>query len=141
MGKIIEYWIIDENFFIIDSNNLENVIPHMYGFSVGKNGIFTDNYYKKLGKYTPIFNFYKNINNSEFDTKYLFFTNNTAENINKLLNYNFSKNYPSFLEWKNAILKLHENFEKNNSELLRRNFFSNSLVKIYLCSLKMILKI
>ena len=84
--------------------------------------------YKKLGKYTPIFNFYNNINNSEFDTKYLFFTNNIAENINKLLNANFYKNYPSFLEWKNAILNLHENFEKNNSELLRRNYCSNSLI-------------
>ena len=30
--------------------------------------------YKKLGKYTPIFNFYKNRNNSEFDTKYLLFS-------------------------------------------------------------------
>ena len=84
--------------------------------------------YKNLGKYTPNFNFYKNINNSEFDTKYLFFTNNIAENINKLLNSNFSKNYPSFLEWKNAILKIHENFEKTDSELFRRNYCSNSLI-------------
>ena len=84
--------------------------------------------FKKLGKYTPFFNFYNNINNSEFDTKYLFFINNIAENINKLLNANFYKNYPSFLEWKNAILNLHENFEKNNSELLRRNYCSNSLI-------------
>ena len=39
--------------------------------------------YKKLGKYTPIFNYYKNIN-SEFDSKFIFITNNFAENINYL---------------------------------------------------------
>ena len=41
--------IVEENFFIIDSNNLEKIQSHMYGFSVSKQGILTDNYYKILG--------------------------------------------------------------------------------------------
>ena len=44
--------LIDENFFIIDSNNLHTIKSHMYGFSVTMKGIITDNYYKKLGYYT-----------------------------------------------------------------------------------------
>ena len=43
--------IIKKNYFIIDSNNLNDVESHMYGFSVSKKGILTDNYYKHLGKY------------------------------------------------------------------------------------------
>jgi len=43
--------LIEENFFIIDSNNLDNISSHMFGFSVTKNGILTDNYYKQLGYY------------------------------------------------------------------------------------------
>lgn len=43
--------IIKDNFFIIDSNNLEEIHSHMYGFSVSKKGILTNNYYKKLGCY------------------------------------------------------------------------------------------
>lgn len=43
--------LIEENFFVFDSNNLEKVIPHMYGFSVSQKGILTDNYYKEIGHY------------------------------------------------------------------------------------------
>ena len=43
--------IIKENFFIIDSNHLEKVVSHMYGYSVSLNGILTDNYYKQIGEY------------------------------------------------------------------------------------------
>lgn len=43
--------LIKENFFIIDSNNLEEIDSHMYGFSISKKGILTNNYYKKLGIY------------------------------------------------------------------------------------------
>ena len=43
--------LINENFFVIDSNNLDTIIPHMYGFSISKKGILTDNYYKLLGEY------------------------------------------------------------------------------------------
>ena len=43
--------IIKDNFFTIDSNMLENVESHMYGFSISKKGILTDNYYKEIGKY------------------------------------------------------------------------------------------
>lgn len=43
--------LIKENFFIIDSNNLEEIQSHMYGYSISKKGILTNNYYKKLGQY------------------------------------------------------------------------------------------
>lgn len=43
--------IIEENFFIIDSNDLEKTQSHMYGFSITKKGILTNNYYQNLGHY------------------------------------------------------------------------------------------
>jgi hypothetical protein len=43
--------IIEKNFFIIDSNNLDKIISTMYGFSVSTKGILTNNYYKKQGYY------------------------------------------------------------------------------------------
>jgi hypothetical protein len=43
--------LIEENFFIIDSNNLENIVPHLYGYIISNKGILTDNYYKEKGKY------------------------------------------------------------------------------------------
>ena len=43
--------LIKENFFVFDSNNLESINTHMYGYSISKDGILTDNYYKKKGYY------------------------------------------------------------------------------------------
>ena len=43
--------LINENFFVIDSNNLSNISSHLYGFFISKNGIITDNYFKQLGEY------------------------------------------------------------------------------------------
>lgn len=43
--------IIEENFFVIDSNNLDQTMSRMYGFCISEKGILTDNYYKQLGKY------------------------------------------------------------------------------------------
>ena len=43
--------LIDENFFIIDSNNLETINSRMYGYIISKRGIHTDNYYKIKGYY------------------------------------------------------------------------------------------
>lgn len=43
--------LIDENFFIIDSNSLETINTHLYGFTISEEGILTDNYYKMLGYY------------------------------------------------------------------------------------------
>ena len=40
--------IIENNFFIIDSNNLEKIRSIMYGFSISEKGLLTNNYYKKL---------------------------------------------------------------------------------------------
>lgn len=48
---IFQNGIIKENFFIIDSYNLDNISSHMYGFSISNKGIVTDNYYKNIGKY------------------------------------------------------------------------------------------
>ena len=43
--------IVDTNFFVLDSFNLNQIKSHMYGFTVTTKGIFTDNYYKKIGYY------------------------------------------------------------------------------------------
>ena len=43
--------LIDEYFFIIDSNNLEAINSHLYGYIISKNGIITDNYFKMIGHY------------------------------------------------------------------------------------------
>ena len=43
--------LIEENFFVIDSDNLENIKQHMYGYTITKNGFLTDNYYKMIGYY------------------------------------------------------------------------------------------
>ena len=43
--------LVHENFFIIDSNNLDTIVSHMFGFSISKKGILTDNYYKGIGFY------------------------------------------------------------------------------------------
>ena len=43
--------LIKNNFFIINSNNLEKIQSIMYGFSISKKGLLTNNYYKKLGHY------------------------------------------------------------------------------------------
>jgi hypothetical protein len=43
--------LIQQNFFVIDSNNLKNIQSHMYGFSISKIGILTNNYYKNIGYY------------------------------------------------------------------------------------------
>ena len=43
--------IIEKNFFIIDSNNLENIQSTMYGYSISTKGILTNNYYKMQGYY------------------------------------------------------------------------------------------
>ena len=48
---IINNNLLKENFFIIDSNNLRNVKSHMDGFSISKEGILTDNSYKKIKNY------------------------------------------------------------------------------------------
>lgn len=41
--------LVEENFFIIESNNLEEIDSHMYGFSISEKGILTDNYFKNVG--------------------------------------------------------------------------------------------
>ena len=43
--------LIDENFFVIDTYNLDKIESHMYGFCVSEKGILTDNYYKNQGYY------------------------------------------------------------------------------------------
>ena len=43
--------LIEENFFVIDSYNLENIQSHMYDFCISKKGILTNNYYNEKGYY------------------------------------------------------------------------------------------
>ena len=79
---------------------------------------------KKLGKYTPIWNYFINLNKIEFDEKFLFLTNNISENINHLLNSFFNKKYPVFKEWRNSLLSVVNLFENKADELHRKNFSS-----------------
>ena len=51
LDKEPNYKLINENFFFIDSNNVENIVPHLYGYCISVDGIHTDNYYKQLGEY------------------------------------------------------------------------------------------
>ena len=43
--------LIEDNFFVIDSNNLKTINNHIYGYTLTKKGILTNNYYKKNGYY------------------------------------------------------------------------------------------
>ena len=43
--------LIKENFFIIESNNLDEVSSYFYGYSISKKGIITNNYFTKIGFY------------------------------------------------------------------------------------------
>jgi len=43
--------LINENFFILDSNNLHVIKSHLYGYIISKDGILTDDFYKTTGKY------------------------------------------------------------------------------------------
>ena len=83
---------------------------------------------KKIGKYTPVWNYYATITNLEFDLKYLFVTNNISENINSILNSFFNKKYPVFNEWKKAILDIVDIFEQKKFEITRRNKTSNIII-------------
>lgn len=87
---------------------------------------------KKLRKYTPIFNYYENLKGAEFDKKFLFLTNNISENINSILKSNFKRNYPNFLEWKNAILSTIEKFENSQKVLTRINLTSEIVIYLFI---------
>ena len=83
---------------------------------------------KKLGKYTPIFNYYANIKGPDFDKKFLFLSNNISESINHILNSFFKNNYPSFSDWSNSILQTLELFENKKDEIKRNNYTSEMLI-------------
>ena len=58
--------------------NMEKIMKHFLNI-LKKNWICR----KKLGKSIHIFYYHETIKGCEFDIKYLFLTNNLAENINK----------------------------------------------------------
>ena len=102
-----------------------NIVKYMKNFL---NILKKQGYQKKLGKYIPIFNYYKNIKGAELDKKYLFLTNNITENINKILNNNFKGRYPNFIDWKNSLLSTIKRFENIDKELNRLNVTSEMLI-------------
>lgn len=111
--------IIKENFFIIDSNNLDKVYSHMYGFSVSRKGILTNNYYKKLGYYEE----------PESQGVYIMIRKN-GEEIR--INQDFSGSYGLYI-YKN---KLSGYFAISNSFLLLEEYLIGKenihLIKIFL---------
>lgn len=77
-----------------------------------------------------------NLNNLDFDEKYLFLSNNICENINHLLNSIFNKNYPVFKEWRNAILSVVNIFENKTKDFHLKNF-SSKITFYYIKNVKL----
>ena len=91
---------------------------------------------KKLGKYTPLWNYYINIKNIEFAQHFLFLTNNISEYISHLLNASFNKKYPRFIDWKDSLLNFVDLFETKTKEIHRKNF-SSKIILCYLCDVNL----
>ena len=121
--------LIEENFFVIDSNNLEDVISHMYGFSVSKDGIITDKYYKKIGyykdpEYTGAFVMVRTMKN---DIK----VSQDSHGSFGLYFYENKKN--DYFALSNSFLLLEEHLLGKQNISLNKEFADN-LILSYLCT-------
>lgn len=121
--------LIKENFFIIDSNNLEDVIPHMYGFCVSKEGIITDNYYKEIGyfdepEYTGAFVMIRVMKNE-------IWVNQDFHGSFGLYIYENKKN--NYFALSNSFLLLEEYLIGKQNISLNKDFADN-LILSYLCT-------
>ena len=64
----------------------------------------------------------------DFDVKFLYITNNIAENINKILNSHFKYKYPLFDDWRNALLHTSSLINLNKEPIDRKYIVSNILM-------------
>ena len=69
----------------------------------------------KYINYYPNWNYYNILKSIDFDISHMFFTNNIAEHINKLLNDKLISKYPTFEKWKDTILKVESEVNLNNN--------------------------
>ena len=127
--KMFNNGLIDENFFVFDSNNLKRVEPHMYGYSVSKDGILTDNYYKQIGKYeipdpTGIFVVIRKKGNE------IIVNQDFQGNFGLYIYENIKKNYFAL---SNSFLLLEEYLVDKQNITLNKDFADN-LVISGLCS-------
>ena len=73
-------------------------------------------------------NFYHVINSIEFDVKHLYFTNNIAEHINKLLNSNLKTKYPTFDNWQKALLTVEKIINDSSNKITRYDYITKILL-------------
>lgn len=121
--------LIEENFFVFDSNNLENIKPHMYGYCLSKDGFLTDNYYKKLGYY------------KEPDSlgAYIMIRRNESSIIinqdyyGSFGLYIYKDNYSNYFALSNSFLLLEEYLIDKKNISLNRDFSDNFIIT-WLCT-------
>lgn len=116
--------IINENFFIIDSNNLEKIDSHMFGYTVSKEGILTDNFYKKIGYYKQ----------PEPQGIFVMIRKNGNEiRINQDYNgcfglYIYKNKKTNYFAISNSFLLLEEYIIRNQNITLNRDFINNFII-------------
>ena len=72
------------------------------------------------------------IKGKEFDKNHFFLTNNISESINHILNSYFIKKYPTFNEWRNAILtEIEKNSSSKGYEIRRKDYITKILLYIF----------
>ena len=82
-------------------------------------------------KYYPDWNYYHIISSIEFDIKHLYLTNNIAEHINKSLNSNLKSKYPTFENWRAALLKV-EDSVNNIPNVISRYDYTTKILLYYI---------
>lgn len=113
--------LINENFFVIDSKNLEEVKSHFYGFGISKKGILTNNYFKING-YDNDLNIYG-----------VFIMLNKLENYIKISQdyygnyglYIFENKDTNYFAISNSFLLLKEHLDRTYKLSLNKDFVYN----------------
>lgn len=116
--------LVDENFFIIDSNNLDLISSHMYGYIISRNGILTDNYFQMIGHYEDP---------EPFGTYIMIRRRNNNIEINQDYYgsyglYLFENDNKSYFALSNSFLLLVEHLYGKQNLSLNKDFSDNFLV-------------
>lgn len=82
-------------------------------------------------KFTPIWNHYDLFKNNDFDKNHFFLTNNVSESINHILNSYFKTKYPTFNEWRNAIVEEIEKVSIKAHEVDRKDYITKILLYLF----------
>ena len=81
-------------------------------------------------KFTPIWNHYDLFKNNDFD-KSIFLTNNVSESINHILNSYFKTKYPTYNQWRNAIVEESEKVSIKAHEVDRKDYITKILLYLF----------